>query len=273
MSAGNTKFRTFGNGVKIGNWNEDKFLQQTNEAKFTDQLNAGELSFQKTDRNKAEVTAPVELTTPSGGTLHYGDTIVFDHTESNSALASLPSIRPSASVRNSVECTGASEAATPNSRTAFTIVPFDVSRAGSTVVYGDKMYLQLANPLGSGSLYLCSLSPTLNVPVARFSGEQKVEFLQLESDVTPGRDCVWELISAEAESRPEDEGSPVLANSKCHIKHTPTGQCLGCLYELRKKVLSDFGVDHEITCKTKVTGKVMGEFVTSAENMWTVRMG
>ena len=33
-----------------------------------------------------------------------------------------------------------------------------------------------ANPLGDGALYLWSQKLSLNTPVARFSGEQKVEF-------------------------------------------------------------------------------------------------
>eukprot|EP00040_Diaphanoeca_grandis_P021254 m.113185 g.113185 ORF g.113185 m.113185 type:complete len:273 (-) comp28253_c0_seq1:21-839(-) len=271
MSATNTKFRTFGSGVKIGNWNEDKFLQQKNETEFQAKLNGGELNFQKSDRAIAEVTAGVDLTSSSDGTLHFGDKIMFTQATSNSALASLPSIRPTISVSDSIECTGASTAA-PNSRTVFTIVPFNEGNMGNTVTYGDKMYLELSNPLGTNALYLRSLNPTLNVPVARFSGEQKVDFVEIDAAGTPPRDCIWELISSEAKSRPEDEGAPVLSTSNVHIKHAATGQCLACLYNLRKKILSDFGADHEITCKTRVAGKVMGEFVAEDENLWTITM-
>ena len=42
--------------------------------------------------------------------------------------------------------------------------------------YTDHVYLKGANPLGDGALYLWSQKLSLNTPVARFSGEQKVEF-------------------------------------------------------------------------------------------------
>jgi len=270
MSSANTKTRTFGSGVKIGNWNEDKYLQERAAEDFTSTRDAGELGYQKTDRAIAAVTAPTALSAPNAGVLSYGDAIMLSHPSSDTVLSSLPPIRPSANMGTGVEAVAGAASAT--ARSVFTVLPVDANLMGTPVKYTDHVYLKGANPLGDGALYLWSQKLSLNTPVARFSGEQKVEFKIIgDGEAVPG-ECMWEVLSNEASCRPEDEGTPIPAGAAVQLRHGLSAECLSCLHEQRKKIISDFGVEHEITAKTRTAGRVTGEVVYGSENVWAVTM-
>lgn len=72
--------RTYGAGVRVGNWNEDKCHQEERIAQFLEKRKSGDLSFMKTTQRVKSATEPMPQNCSAAGVLSFGDSIVLANT-------------------------------------------------------------------------------------------------------------------------------------------------------------------------------------------------
>lgn len=266
--------RAFGPGVAVGNWNEDRYLHEEKDKDILAAHSSGSLGFQRTENAIKKALAPSAVHAAVEGLLSYGDRITLHSAEADSVLSILPSIRPPTKAGQSTQASGASTQG-HLVRNVFEIVPGlsngNPSQAiGQPVRFGDLVCLKGINPFEDTPLVLWSEKPSLSTPVARFSGEQKVEFQDPDS-IEDKRGIVWIVVAADASYRPELEGEPIATGTEILLKHNSSGQYLSCLHRLNKRIPSDFGSEMEVTCSMRTTGKAMGEPILASEHIWIPR--
>jgi len=260
---------SFGAGVKIGNWNEDMYLKEESMAKFLIKHDGKELGFHKTDALKASATAPAPVGGAAEGTLSFGDAVMLEHRAGAATLGSLPSVHAEAGEGRMLVTgigMGANDDHQPIVRNVFTIEPFTGDQAiGSPVTFGDKFCLRCDHPTQRGEvLYLGSETQHLQSAASRYSGEQVVNLRASRDEIVGSYGVAWVVDLQDPNFRLEAEGTPIPTNTGVVIKHVLTAKLLSCNFELRKKMVSEFGAEHEVTCGTKMTrAKVEGP-----ENTW-----
>jgi len=258
-----------GAGVKIGNWNEDMYLKEESMAKFLIKHDGKELGFHKTDALKAGATATAQVGGAAAGILSFGDAVMLEHKAGVATLASLPSVHAGAADGNMLvtgKGMGANDDHQPIVRNVFTIEPFTGDQVvGSPVSFGDKFCLRCEHPTQQGDvLYLGSETQHLQSAASRYSGEQVVNLRASRDEVVGSYGVAWTVELQDPNFRLEAEGTPIPTNSGVVIRHVLTAKLLSCNFELRKKMVSEFGAEHEVTCGTKMTrAKVEGP-----ENTW-----
>ena len=127
--------------------------------------------------------------------------------------------------------------------------------------FAQKLQLSL---LGDDGIryYLHSERLSMHRMGARFSGQQTVTL------TTDGANAgtAWEAVYLDHSERMENEGLPVMINSKFLLRNANTNMCLATL--AHHLVRSDFGVEYEVTCHTHLTSfKLEGP-----ENQWCIEM-
>jgi len=263
---------SFGAGVKIGNWNEDMYLKEERLADFLIKHDGKELGFHKTDALKQSATSSAQVGGAAAGILSFGDTIMLEHKAGAATLASLPSVHVGAHEVSdeTMLVTGAGMGSNddhqPTVRNVFTVEPFTGDQAmGSPVNFGDKFCLRCEHPTQRGRvLYLGSETQHLQSAASRYSNEQIVNLRQSRDEIVVAYGVAWLVELQDPNYRLEAEGSPIPTNTPVVIKHVLTSKLLSCNYEVRKKMISEFGAEHEVTCGTKITRAK----VEAPENHW-----
>jgi len=265
---------SFGSGVKIGNWNEDKFLKEEEMSDFLIQHTEGELGFHKTDALIRAATAPAALSGAKAGAVSFGDRIMLEHKAGVATLASLPSVHVGVhevvgdKMMVAGSGMGSNDDHVPVTRNVFTVEPFTAGQAGP-LNFGDKFCLRLDHPTEEGTtLYLGSDTQHMSSETSRYSGEQVVDLRSSRDEAVGSYGCAWTVNLQDPDFRLESEGTPVPANTEVVVRHVQTSKLLACNHMIRKRMQSEFGAEYEITCATKMTRAK----VEAPENHWAFKM-
>ncbi|XP_006075443.3 cilia- and flagella-associated protein 161 isoform X4 [Bubalus bubalis] len=79
----------YGPGVRIGNWNEDVYLEEEIMKDFLAKRDKGQLLIQRNRRLKENLLRPMQLSVSEDGYIHYGDKVMLvspDHPETEADL-------------------------------------------------------------------------------------------------------------------------------------------------------------------------------------------
>ncbi|EDQ84573.1 uncharacterized protein MONBRDRAFT_34653 [Monosiga brevicollis MX1] len=249
--------RSFGHGVRVGNWQEDIASEEDRVQAFLAKQQAGQTLSQTVASVQATASTAQKLSRAGDGFLNNGETCQLSHPSSESVVSYLPSVL--AAPGTPMACT-AQPQAPPASRNAFTVVLCDAPTAERRITYGDNVYLQCRLPEHSVG-YLCSEKLGLTGRPARYSGKQSVTFLQAES---PTFDCAWTFVAVDPQMRFEMEGQPVPAGEPVLLKHARTGVLLAVFKQHVWR--SEFGAEFEVACDT-----VLDRFhAESPENLFVI---
>jgi len=248
--------------TKIGNWVEDRSLEEERREKFSAAQSSGELSFLKTQTARAAATASVALAAASPGTLSVEDTVQLIHEPTAAALSTLDG-------EENVEVTAALDGTAPSLRNAFVVEAMDGSPRGSPVVYGGKVALRC---IGGATRYLASDRAGPHTQVAHFSGEQKVMLADVEEGGKVPYQAAWVVDCFDASVRPETQGQAVPTGTVVLLRHAGSNEALCCHADQRKRYLTKFGPEVEVSAGTKKAGSVMGEPVMKTANAWMFKV-
>ncbi|KAM4749025.1 cilia- and flagella-associated protein 161 [Rhinophrynus dorsalis] len=267
--------RTFRPSVRVGNWNEDVYMDEDLLKDFLEKRDKGELLVQKSSNLKKNILQKTELSITNEGLLHFGDVVMLLNPENSAETLSNTSpvhnnvtlsVNPDESAvhtKSSLEApcgVSASANVQPCARNAFIITSVDGSSLGEPLHYGQNFALRTTDGF-MNHLYLTSDQKT-------FLKSSKKSYLQ-EVSLTdqPSYQTYWQIVYLDPQLRLEHEGLPVLANTKLLIVHSKTNQCLAVL---RKYVLwTLFGKDYEVTAHTYLNGHKAEE----NENHWIIVTG
>ncbi|XP_030045700.1 cilia- and flagella-associated protein 161 [Microcaecilia unicolor] len=261
--------KTYNPSVRIGNWNEDVYLDEDILKDFLHKKDKGELLLQKLSNLRRNVLKKIDLSISTDGFLHFGDVVLLLNSDRAPVRALYPlcdvtlSANPDevtlhTKVSLETPCTvSASTNIKPFARNAFVITSIDGSPLGEPLRFGQNFALRTMEGF-MGQLYLASDQKTF-LRCAKKSNLQEVNLLDQPSFLT-----WWQIAYLDPELRLEYEGFPVPANKELLIIHSKTNQCLAVL---RKHALwTFFGKEFEVTAHTYLNSHKVEEDL----NHWIV---
>uniref|UniRef100_A0A671FSP1 Cilia and flagella associated protein 161 n=1 Tax=Rhinolophus ferrumequinum TaxID=59479 RepID=A0A671FSP1_RHIFE len=223
----------YGPGVRMGNWNEDVYLEEELMKDFLEKRDKGELLIQRNRRLKEKLLRPMQLSISEDGYVHSGDKVMLmnlDHPETEAdlflrgdlSLCLTPDeIRAYLTDEFEVPC-GLSAAPTkiPVGRNTFIILSADGEASGQVLRYGQSFRLGMTEGSEDKMLYLSSDHRTL----LRSSKRSWLQEVYLTDEVSY-LNC-WQAAFPDPQLRLEYEGFPILANARVLISHCHTGRGL-----------------------------------------------
>uniref|UniRef100_A0A8D1RAT1 Cilia and flagella associated protein 161 n=1 Tax=Sus scrofa TaxID=9823 RepID=A0A8D1RAT1_PIG len=206
----------YGPGVRMGNWNEDVYLEEERMRDFLAKRDEGQLLIQKNRRLKENLLRPMQLSVSEDGYIHYGDKVMLvnpDHPEVEAdlflggdlSLCMTPDeIKAYLSDELEVPC-GLSAAQTkiPVGRNTFTILCAAGEVIGQVVRYGQNFRLGIAGGFEGRMFYLSSDHRTL-MKSSKRSWLQEVYLTDEDSYLN----C-WQAAFPDPQLRLEYEGFPI----------------------------------------------------------------
>ncbi|XP_070256512.1 cilia- and flagella-associated protein 161 isoform X3 [Myotis yumanensis] len=144
----------YGPGVRMGNWNEDIYLEEEIMKDFLEKRDKGQLLIQRNRRLKSHLLRPMQLSVTEDGYVHFGDSVMLvnpDHPEVQAdqflpgdlSLCLTPDeIRAHMSDQFELPCgLSASSTRTPVGRNTFTVLRADREAVGQVLRFGQSFRL------------------------------------------------------------------------------------------------------------------------------------
>ncbi|KAM6202386.1 cilia- and flagella-associated protein 161 [Rhynchocyon petersi] len=264
----------YGPGVRIGNWNEDVYLEEERMKDFLEKRNRGELIIQRNRRQKGTLLRQMELSVTNDGYIHYGDKVVVvnpDYLEKEAdvylpgdlSLCMTPE-EMTAHLRDELEVPcGLSAAPVKNSvsRNTFMILSIHGKANGDILRYGENFCLGIMGVCEDKILYLTSDHRTL-LKSSKKSWLQEVYL----TDELSYLSC-WQAACLDPQLRLEYEGFPIPANIKILINHCHTNRGLAAHRHLF--ISTYFGEEVEVAAHTHLDSHK----VEKPKNHWMLVTG
>ncbi|GAB5572104.1 cilia- and flagella-associated protein 161 isoform X1 [Prionailurus iriomotensis] len=206
----------YGPGVRMGNWNEDIYLEEELMKDFLEKRAKGQLLIQRNRRLKENLLRPMQLSVSEDGYVRCGDKVMLvnpAHAEVEAHLflggdlslcATPDEIKAHLSDELEVPC-GLSAAQTriPVGRNTFTILRADGNATGQVLRYGQDFCLATTGGFEDKMLYLSSDHRTLQ----KLSKRSLLQEAYLTDEVSY-LSC-WQAAFLDPQLRLEYEGAPV----------------------------------------------------------------
>ncbi|XP_027945198.1 cilia- and flagella-associated protein 161 [Eumetopias jubatus] len=245
----------YGPRVRMGNWNEDIYLEEEVMKDFLEKRDKGQLLIQRNRRLKENLLRPMQLSITEDGYVHCGDKVMLvnpDYPETEAdlflggdlSLCMTPDeIKAHLSDDLEVPC-GLSAAPTkiPVGRNTFIILSADRNAMGQVLRYGQNFCLAIRGGFEDRMLYLSSDHRTL-LKSSKRSWLQEVYL----TDEASYLNC-WQAAFLDPQLRLEYEGFPVPANAKVLLSHCHTNRGLAAHRHLFLSTY--FGKEVEVAAHT-----------------------
>ncbi|XP_008057563.1 cilia- and flagella-associated protein 161 [Carlito syrichta] len=245
----------YGPHVRIGNWNEDVYLEEELMKDFLEKRDKGILLIQRNRRLKKNLLRPMQLSVSEDGYIHYGDKVMLvnpDHPETEAdvflrgdlSLCMTPDeIQAHLSDELKVPCDlSAVQTKTPVGRNTFIILSIDQDATGCVLKYGQNFCLGITGGFENKMLYVSSDHRTL-LKSSKRSWLQEVYL----TDEVSHLNC-WQAALPDPQLRLEHEGLPIPANTKILINHCHTNRGLAAHRHLFLSTY--FGKEAEVVAHT-----------------------
>ncbi|XP_004623547.2 cilia- and flagella-associated protein 161 isoform X2 [Octodon degus] len=246
----------YGPRVRMGNWNEDAYLEEELMKDFLEKREQGKLLIQRNRRLKMHLLRPMQLSVSEDGYIHYGDQVMLvnpDHPEREEAgvflggdlsLCMTPDeMHAHLSDELQLPCgLSAAQAIAPVGRSTFVVLSVGRDATGQVLRYGQDFCLGITGGFENKMLYLSSDHRTL-LKSAKKSWLQEVHLTDELSHLAR-----WQATFLDPQLRLEHEGLPVQANEKILIYHCHTNQALAVHRQLFLRTY--FGKEAEVAAHT-----------------------
>ncbi|XP_044521409.1 cilia- and flagella-associated protein 161 [Gracilinanus agilis] len=247
--------KNYRNCVRMGNWNENIYLEEELMKDFLEKREKGQLLIQRNRILMTNLLKKVKLSSTEDGYVHYGDTVVIlnpacqdPHIDQvvfgRVALAVTPE-EMKAHMSNEIEVpceVTAMTDANPMGRNAFILMSMDGNAIGEPIRYGMDFGLATTAGFNDKMFYLASDHKSI-MKATKKSWLQDVYLTDEFSYLT----C-WQATYFDPQMRMEYEGFPVPANSKIIIKHCHTNRALAANRNFFLRTY--FGKECEVACHT-----------------------
>ncbi|XP_008686038.1 cilia- and flagella-associated protein 161 isoform X1 [Ursus maritimus] len=245
----------YGPRVRMGNWNEDIYLEEEIMKDFLEKRDKGQLLIQRNRILKENLLRPMQLSVTEDGYVHCGDKVMlvnpsYPETEADwclggdlSLCVTPDEITAHLSDELQVPC-GLSAAQTriPVGRNTFIVLSADRNAMGQVLRYGQNFCLAITGGFEGRMLYLSSDHRTL-LKSSKKSWLQEVYL----TDEASYLNC-WQVAFLDPQLRLEYEGLPVPANAKVLINHCHTNRGLAAHRHLFLSTY--FGKEAEVAAHT-----------------------
>ena len=235
--------RTYNPSVRVGNWNEDLWLEEDLLKDFVDKRDKKELAIFKASKLSTIILQHVTLSKPRNGNICFRDVICVHHpyTKENLTLNMSHDKLYNTVVFPPCGLT-TSKILHPSYRNAFMITSCDDSTVdGDYLKYGQQFFLSTLQGI-AGDLKLSSERATLY----RSAKKSRHSEVSLTSNISYA--CHWHILHFDPQRRLETKGEPVPAHTKLLIVHSKTNEGLAALEKYGYS--TPFGKEHEVAAHT-----------------------
>uniref|UniRef100_A0A8D2BAH7 Cilia and flagella associated protein 161 n=1 Tax=Sciurus vulgaris TaxID=55149 RepID=A0A8D2BAH7_SCIVU len=261
--------------VRVGNWNEDIYLEEEYMKDFLDKREKGKLLIQRNRRLKKNLLRPMQLSISEDGYIHYGDKVMLVNPNypereetglfqcGDLSLCMTPD-EITAHLHDELEVPcGLSATLTriPVGRNTFTILSAGKDATGQVLRYGQDFYLGITGGFENKMLYLSSDHRTL----LKSSKKSWLQEVYLTDEVSH-LNC-WQASFLDPQLRLEFEGFPIRANEKIVIYHRHTNRGLAVHRHLFLRTY--FGKEVEVAAHTHLDS----HRVEKPKNHWILVTG
>ena len=238
--------RTYNPSVRVGNWNEDIWLEEDLLKDFVQKRENGELLIQKAPEYYSPLLRSVTLSHTSEGVVSFGDVISLHHPHLRENLTIYMTNNQLYDTVNKPKSTGVttSKALNPRYRNTFTIScqPGSGAANGQPLLYGQKFFLSTLPGDVVGDLKLSSERATL------YKSAKKSRHNEVSLTANGSYESCWHVVHFDPQQRLESEGSPVPVDTKVVVMHSKTNEALSALEKWSYS--TPFGKEHEVTAHT-----------------------
>ena len=255
--------------VRIGNWSEDLEIEEARLKFFAEQKKEGLLPSNLMKNKFDQHLQPTKLTPlrisddeNTVHSVHFGDRVMLFNQQTKSFLCvdldtKLHHLRDRFGVTTR-------EQKGPVARAVFMI-----GKPAKMHNDMDKLFLGESNVLHYGQSFVLSTIPEFGGPfylrsqlVSHSTSSPISKLQEVSVDVANDNQSSWICEYMNPQYRVEYEGEVVRGNKPLLIKHNGTNQLLGS--GANKMVYNDFGLEHEVYCKTMLNIRKMEE----DNNVW-----
>lgn len=230
--------RPYNNKVNVGNWVEDRNLEEEALKEFIVNRESGTLNCQKNSITFKKALSPVELNIAHSGYVPYGKIInIFNKNRGVVLSANIWSLSNS-NLLDSSPVT-ASQKVETCSRNSFQICPLKSGEFDPVLKYGVPFLVKLVDV----DMYLFSDVPTIQNTASAKSRHSPI-YLR-ESELTYRN--AWKVVPLDPQMRFELEFTPVSANRPLVMLHCMTNMALN-VEEVTTR--TTFGKDYEVSAHT-----------------------
>ncbi|KAG8516425.1 Cilia- and flagella-associated protein 161, partial [Galemys pyrenaicus] len=264
----------YGPGVRMGNWNEDVYLEEELLRDFLGRREKGQLLVQRSRRLKETLLRQTQLSVSEDGYIHFGHQVMVvspDFPEpadlflaGDLSLCLTPDeIKAHLADELEVLCgLSAARAPVPVGRNTFVVLSVDGSDVdGQVLRFGQSFCLGTRGGMASKLLFLSSDHRTLLRPSPR-PWLQEV-FLAAE----PSPLSCWQAAWPDPQLRLEQEGAPVPAGARLLLRHRHSGRALAVHRHLLLRTY--FGREAEVAAHTHLDARR----VEKPQNHWLLVTG
>jgi len=236
--------------VRIGNWNEEKEMQELRMKEYLHRKEKGQLLVHTVQQHLNASLQEVPLSYSNDGFIHIGDQIMLYSVQTEGVL----SVDCSDKLISSDEGFAVTSSTLTQAHVARNV--FVIEGYGSNVNNGDVLKLGQPfririNPALKGEPFYLHSQPQSAMSCSKVSRNQEVGMIKVNSF-----DTVWSVQFKDPTKRFEMEGQPVPANAEILVFHAGTKSALSS-----DKIAyhNDFGQEYETCCKTSQSiGKKQG---------------
>lgn len=231
-------------GVRIGNWNEDKELDELKMKEYLYNKANGNLLVNKVQAHLNQSLQEVPLSYSKDELVHIGDNLMLYNVKTEGVL-SVDTASKIMSMEEGYTVTTSTLTQAPVARNVFVIEAHGNAQQGDVLKLGQPFRLRLNSKLADG--YLQS-QPTSTYSFSKVSRNQEVS----AQPTAALYDTVWVAQYKDVNQRFEMEGQPVPTNAEIVIQHASTKSALA---SDTLDVFNDFGKEFEVCCNTAVSLK------------------
>ncbi|XP_020010144.2 cilia- and flagella-associated protein 161 [Castor canadensis] len=265
----------YGPGVRMGNWNEDVYLEEERVKDFLEKRDKGKLLIQRNRRMKKNLLRQMQLSISEDGYIHYGDKVMLVNPDypareevglflrGDLSLCMTPDeMKAYLSDEFEVPCgLSAVQTKIPVGRNTFVIMSAGRDTTGQVLRYGQDFCLGIVGGFENKMLYLSSDHKTL-LKSSKKSWLQEVYLTDKESHLN-----YWQAAFLDHQLRLEFEGFPIPANEKIIIYHRYTNRGLAAHRHLLLRTY--FGKEAEVAAHTHLDPRR----VEKPKNYWMLVTG
>lgn len=230
---------SYSHNVRIGNWNEDKELQELRMKEYLHRKATGQLLVHQVQGQLNQSLQEVSLTHSKDDLIRMGDSIMLYSVSTEGVLSVDMSTKiVSDDVGYAVTTSTLTQA--PVARNVFIIEPYGENiEHGSILKLGQPFRLRTHTKLSEAPAYLQS-QPKNTRSFSKSSNAQEVCVTLAQNSY----DTVWAVQYKETSARFEMENQPVPGNAEVVLQHMATKSALA---SQKLDIYNDFGKEFEVS--------------------------
>jgi hypothetical protein len=235
---------SYNHNVRIGNWNEDKELEQLKMKEYQYRKSTGQLLVHQVQSHLNQSLTEVPLTHSKDGNIHIGDSVML-YSVMTEGVLSVDTSTKIVAADEGYAVTSSTLTQAPVARNVFKILPYGENvKDGDVLKLGQPFRLETNEKINVKGLL--QSQPVSSMSFSKVTRNQEVTVTPVQTSY----DTVWVAQYKDTNHRFEMEGQPVPANAEVVLVHAATKSALA---SQKADVHNDFGKEYEVCAHSNIS--------------------